>query len=76
MEHIKWEMVDGNYRNMRAEIDNYLLVVSGSRPWEFDWAVFFMGNSILSSKEASSTRNVPQAQKLCEAVYLTHKNCN
>ena len=68
---LNWVETDG-YRNMQAEIDDYLLIVTGGKKHEFNWVVFYKKNEIVSSR--NPCRSVPEAERICEAVYMTHKN--
>lgn len=77
---LKWETIDRDYRKLRAEDGDYLLIVEGAGKYQFNYAVFFRGNSILSSAEKANPLSLPrsttQAQQIAEAIYLTHKQCN
>lgn len=70
-ERIKWEQMDG-WRNLRAEMGDYLLLISGGTKYQFHWAVFYKNNEIAQSVYPS--RNVPEAQRTVQAIYSLAKN--
>lgn len=71
---IKWETDPNTFRNVRAEVGDYLLVIQGAGRYEFNWVVFYQHNEIASSVTLRPCRNVPEAQRICAAVYHVANN--
>lgn len=72
-EKIKWEFPD-NYRNGRATIGDYLLMISGGDKHQFHWVVFYNNNEIASSTKYCPCRSIPEAQRITAAIYDLSKN--
>lgn len=71
---VKWEDVGEDWRNARAEVGDYLLLMKGIAKYHFAWAVFYKHEEIVSSDKNNPCRSSTEAKRIAETVYKTAKH--
>jgi len=70
---VKWRQLD-SYRDLIGEYHDYMAYIKGGGRHVFEYSVFYKNEEVASSNEIGSTKDIPQAQRICEMAIFVHSN--